>query len=262
MYKLTIEGNFFVIKDNNTDLEIARTSKSNVDFKIRYSSENEISLYGLNRPFGIGIHLNQWNTYDANGDLFSDLSSIKSWLSDNVGFESPSEGGFNPSTDLSVERVLEGESLNNQQPSGRGVANKIQVEFGAAITTGVVDLSSDGVLTFVQAGTYTLKTSFQFGRLNSTSVARVLFGIFTTSGVQLGRTLYREINSSNFDDYIEVDTVVVATAGLQIRGDLMRDFSGNNDGGLFAFSPTVDGGNEWNNAPSAYIRVERFVQTA
>ena len=70
---------------------------------------------------------------------------------------------FNPTDDIAIERLIEGVSLAaDQQPIGLGIANAINVEFGAAVGTGSdpVQLDINGQLTFNTAGLYRIKVVF------------------------------------------------------------------------------------------------------
>jgi len=172
-------------------------------------------------------------------------------------------GSFDPTTDISIERLFDGDSaLATQNPTGLGTANAIQISFGAAFGTGAspIQLLADGTLRANVAGTYRLKVSVQFGRTGSPGTSFLLFRVVST-GIQLGRTVSTKIDSVDQVSYFENDTWLTVGAGAEFAFEIMRDSSGHNSGGLVGFVPTVDGGNEWNDAPSASVRVERWIQT-
>lgn len=168
---------------------------------------------------------------------------------------------YNPTKMIKVERLFDGLSTAlTQNPTGLGVANSIQVEFGAAFGT-VLDpvmLATDGTVTINTAGTYRIKVALQYGRTGSTGVSSVLFRVIDGLGVQLGRSVSVFINDADSAQYFENDTWIDLPAGIELKFEVMRDAAGNNSGGLVATQPTVDGGNEWDIAPSAAIRVERW----
>tara|TARA_R100000544_G_scaffold16105_1_gene7630 strand:- start:4369 stop:4902 length:534 start_codon:yes stop_codon:yes gene_type:complete len=169
---------------------------------------------------------------------------------------------FSPTTGIAIERLLDGESVaTNQNPTGLGPSNAIQVEFGPAVLTGSdpVNLDATGSLFINTAGTYRIKVSFQFSRSGNTGVSELLFRVTDGLGNQLGRSIAAFINSANDEIYIENDTWLTLPAGIELKFELMRDSNGNDSGGLTRYTPTVDGGDEWNHAPCAAIRVERWV---
>ena len=170
-------------------------------------------------------------------------------------------GSFNPTTGISVERLLDGESVAAaQNPTGLGPSNSVQIEYGPAVNTGTdpVSLAADGVLSLNEAGTYRIKVSFQFSRVRNSGVSELLFRVTDVAGNQLGRSIAAFINSANDEVYLENDTWLTVPVPVDLKFELMRDANGDDSGGLTSYTPTVDGGDEWNNAPSAAIRVERW----
>tara|TARA_R110000850_G_C9894210_1_gene459213 strand:+ start:290 stop:850 length:561 start_codon:yes stop_codon:yes gene_type:complete len=169
-------------------------------------------------------------------------------------------GGFNPTDDLNIERLFDGESVAaNQQPAGLGVANSAQIEFGPAFGTGSdpVQMGADGTVTINTAGTYRVKIAVQFGRTGGGGTSLILFRV-RVNGVQSGRSIAAKIENADAEQYFENDTWLTVPAATELRFDLMRDASGNNSGGLFAVTPTVEAGS-WDLAPTAAIRLERWV---
>jgi hypothetical protein len=173
----------------------------------------------------------------------------------------PNGGGFNPTTGISIERLLDAESSSAaQDPTGLGVANEKQVNFGDAVNTGgdPVMLSAAGVLTFNESGLYRIKLSLQFGRSGASGTSELLFKA-DVGGVQAGRSIFAKLSNASEEQYIENDSWLQLPATTEITYFVMRDANGNDSGGLIGITPTVDGGNEWNDAPSASIRVERWI---
>ena len=189
------------------------------------------------------------------------MPSVNELLQDIL--DNTSGGGFNPLTDLAIERLIEGVSLSaNQQPSGLGIANALKVEFGAAIGTGASDVQMDvnGLVTFNTGGLYRIKVVFQFGRTGAASVSELLFR-FLINGAQLGRSVGVKLENADALRYIDVDNWFNVPAGATLETEIMRDNSGNNSGGLFQTTPTNEGAGTWNVVPSAVMRIERFIQT-
>ena len=174
----------------------------------------------------------------------------------------PGASAFNPTTDIAIERLIEGVSLAaNQQPTGLGIANAINVEFGAAQGTGgdPVQLDVNGRLTFNTAGLYRIKVVFQFGRTGGSQTAEVLFR-FLVNAAQLGRTVGVKLGNADDLRYIDIDNWFNVPQGATLDTQVMRDPAGNNSGGLFQTIPTDEGVGTWADVPCAVMRVERLVQ--
>jgi hypothetical protein len=170
--------------------------------------------------------------------------------------ESPA-GGFDPTTDMIISRILDGVATDLvQEPTGVGDANAIQINFGSAVNTisDPVMLSAAGTVTINEAGTYRLKVSLQFGRIGASGVSELLFRV-TVNGSQAGRSIVAFVNSANDTQHFENDTWLNVPANTVIAYEIMRDTAGSNFGGLYGYTPTEG----WNVAPSAAIRVERWV---
>lgn len=167
---------------------------------------------------------------------------------------------FNPTNDINIERLFDGASAStSQQPSGVGPLNSEQVEFGPAINdeSDPVMLAVDGTLTANASGLYRIKVALQFGRTGASGTSILLFRV-RVNDVQAGQSVTAKLSSSDATQYFENDTWIFLPAGTTLKFDVMRDAAGSNFGGLIGFVPTVDAGNEWNSAPSAAIRVERW----
>ena len=168
---------------------------------------------------------------------------------------------FNPTTDMVMERLIEGVSLAaNQQPTGTGIANALMVEFGAAQNSASdpVSLDAAGVATFHTAGMYRIKVVFQFGRTGGSQTSNVLFR-FLVGGVQVGRSVGVKLGNADDLRYIDIDNWFNVPAGTTLVTEIMRDSAGNNSGGLFQTTPTDEGAGTWNVVPSAVLRIERLV---
>lgn len=168
---------------------------------------------------------------------------------------------FDPASDMVVERLIEGVSLAaSQQPSSRGIANAINIEFGAAQggPSDPVELSVTGKSTFHEGGLRRIKVVFQFGRTGGAQTAEVLFR-FLINGVQLGRSLGVKLGNADDLRYIDIDNWFNVPAGATLDVQIMRDLAGNNSGGLFKTIPTNEGPGTWNDIPCAVLRIERFV---
>lgn len=168
---------------------------------------------------------------------------------------------FNPTTDMLIERILEGVSVAvSQNPGGLGIANALSVEFGPAINgpSDPVELNAAGVATFNVSGLYRIKAVMQFGRTGSPGVSELLFR-FLVNGVQLGRSVSAKLGNADELVYIDIDNWFNVPAGATLVVQVMRDNGGNDSGGLVQFTPTNEGAGTWNVTPSAVLRVERMV---
>jgi hypothetical protein len=184
----------------------------------------------------------------------STASLNQAYISDGSGSGSWENALLNPAN-IKIERLLDGLSLAaSQQPSG--VDLPLQVEFGAAQGT-VADpvmLSSEGELTFNQAGTYRIKISVATGRTGGAGVSEIYVRALV-NGVQAGQSIHAKVGSSDlFIPYTD-EAWLNLPAGVVITYEIVRDSAGNNSGGLFSGSPTLV---DWNDNPCAAIRVERW----
>jgi len=168
--------------------------------------------------------------------------------------------GLNPSN-IQVDRLFDALSTASEQnPTGLGVTNSKLVEFGSAQGSPVEDFMLDvnGRLTINTSGTYRIKIALQFGRSGSAGTSVLLFRV-KVNGVQAGRSVVAKLTNANTIHYFENDNWVNIPAGTFIEFELMRDLSGHNSGGLVSLAPTNEGGLTWQTAPTAALRVERWV---
>ena len=176
-------------------------------------------------------------------------------------FPLATDSTFNPSSDMTIQRLVDGVSLAAaQQPTGTGEANEIQMEFGVAQNTALdpVQLLTDGSLIINQTGTYRVKVSVIFGRLGNGGVAKLRFGAFI-NGVQAGLSVGGDVPNQNSENPYADEAWLTLPAGLTIRYMLIRDSSGANDGGIFQPTITAATAPSWNPTACAAIRVERWV---
>ena len=171
------------------------------------------------------------------------------------------ENPFNPTTDMIMERLIEGVSLAaDQQPAGTGIANSLKVEYGVAQNgpTDPVELDVAGKATFNAPGMYRIKVIFQFGRTGGAQTSEILFR-FLINGAQLGRSVAVKLGNADDLRYIDIDNWFNVPAGTTLETEIMRDVSGSNSGGLFQTTPTDEGASTWNVVPCAVLRIERLV---
>ena len=134
-----------------------------------------------------------------------------------------------------------------QQPSATNTP--IQVEFGAAQTATELSLSGLGTITCNVSGTYAFRFKLQFGRSGATGVSYLMTRILK-NGEQFGVTQSTCLSSS--DSIIPTDSRVVIDliAGDTVSMQFVRDYLGDNSGGLFQHAARTTG---WLDAPSALL---------
>jgi len=263
MYKIEIISNQFIITDTKKNEEQIRTAAYNVKFNIYNKSAiaPEYPIIKFGAVIGeledgiktINYSLNE--LVDSTDTPYTDISDFISKVGPLVAFKHASVSG-------ATERLAESESsAATQNPTGLGTANAIQIEFGTdAVGTpsDPVQVLANGDIKFNQDIHVRIKLAFQFGRSGSPGTSLLLFRV-TGGGIQLGRSVGFSSSDQDETEYFENDTWITATAGTIIKAEIMRDAAGVDFGGLKAVVPTVDGGNEWNNVPSASIRIIRII---
>jgi len=143
------------------------------------------------------------------------------------------------------EKVLNGafdsltaKSLSNQVPSATDTP--LQVEFGAAQTNPDVTLTVGGRITFVTSGLYAATTVYRCGRGGASAAARLIIA-YKINGNWVGSITATLLDTS--DEAVSVTQTGFwnMTAGDYVDVFIIRDSSGNNDGGLYSFNPTLAG---------------------
>lgn len=170
------------------------------------------------------------------------------------------EGVFDPTTGMTIERLVDGKSLAiTQDPTGLGEANSLQIEFGAALNGAgdPVQLLADGTLRINQAGLYRLKISLSYGRTGGAGQAELRFRV-VINGVQAGQSIGIELDNANTTLAFADEAWLFLPAGLDITYELLRDSSGNDSGSLIQPVITAGTAPSWNATTCAALRVERW----
>lgn len=255
-FKIYTKGNIFYLEDLDTEILYEGFSKNILMRRFKSSSSNFTFE-----------NLKNWKTSDlidfseidlTNAD-YNDLETFIDWCENSLGKYSLQASGL--FSKMIVERLINQQSSAlNQNPTGLGPDNAIQIEYGPGSGTISDDvmISSTGVLTFNKAGTYRIKIALQFGRTGNPSSSILLFRVIDINNIQLGRSIGYLVSSSDETSYLENDTWLTVPAGFVVKSQVMRDASGINSGGLTSITPSVSGGNEWNFVPTASIRVLKF----
>ena len=155
---------------------------------------------------------------------------------------------------MTIERLLDTSSTaSTQLPSGLDTPQ--QIEFGAAQSNDYVSLSAVGALTINTAGLYRLKVNAEIGRTGGSGTSHIFLRALL-NGTQAGRSVAYLVSNADDNKSFTDEAWLDLPAGAVITYEIMRDNAGNNSGGLYAASATTLA---WNDAPTAALRVERFV---
>ena len=173
-----------------------------------------------------------------------------------IGGKGISVGGetvINPTVNAVSTVALDAESYVNQLPSATDTP--LQISFGNAQTTSIINLQANGTITFVASGYFDIRIRVNVGRTNNTGIA-VLLARALVNGTQLGPTQSVRMNNAAFNIPLEFTFSIFPFLGTQLKFEIMRDSSGVDDGGIFAFDPTLPG---WNNSASADILITSWI---
>ena len=163
--------------------------------------------------------------------------------------------GGNPVAQINIEtiEVLRAGSPITQEPVALDTA--IQLSFGAPQSVSEFDLDALGNLTCKVADEYSLWLRVQFGRTGTPGEAIVLMRALL-NGTQAGASVFTRLDDASTVVPGTFQGVINLTAGDVITVEVARDSAGINEGGVFAFAPTIAG---WNDAPSCQVIFNRIV---
>ncbi len=148
--------------------------------------------------------------------------------------------------------ALNAQSTSTQNPSATDTIH--QIEFGPAQSNSDITLTVGGRITYVTGGLYQATTIFRCGRSGSTSAAKLVIGY------KINNVWASAITCTLLDTSDEVVSVTSSgfyemSAGDYVDVYIIRDSTGNNDGGLYPFDPTLAG---VPNVPSASTIIRKF----
>ena len=163
---------------------------------------------------------------------------------------------------VDAEVLLVSYTTSNVNPSGIGYANNAQIPYGGSNfvpSVTAVSMDANGTVTFNEDGTYFLSFYFQFTRASASGTANlVLWSQIdeTTSGIPV----ISKAQNSNILTPAELTLPVALTAGQTLKGRIMRDTSGANDGGLggYTVADTSGGSAGPSNGASASLIIYRL----
>lgn len=161
----------------------------------------------------------------------------------------------NPNTlsNISIGSTLEGLSFSNQGPTA--VDTPHQVTWGSGTSNSDVSIASNGVVTITTSGLYLVTFNLNLGRANVTGIATLLARLLVNDN-PTGFVQAVKIDTSANIQPLNASILRSFNASSTIKVQLIRDSSGNNDGGLITVDPVLAG---WNNSPSAAIRVQKIL---
>lgn len=159
----------------------------------------------------------------------------------------------NPSTlsNINVNSILEGQSLVAQNPSTEDTP--LQVTFGSLGSNSNVSIASTGLVTILATGLYFITLNLNFGRSTDTDIA-LLFSRMYVNDAAIGFVQSCKLNASTETASINQSFLRAFTANDVFKVEIMRDSTGENDGGLVSLNPELTG---WANSPSAAIRIQK-----
>jgi len=149
------------------------------------------------------------------------------------------------------ETILSADSLVSQNPVS--LDTPIQVSFGGAQVTGVVDIDAAGNVSVIESGQYEFSFTFQYGRAGSGGISWLFFRILK-NGTQIGTSPFVKLENLNADFPAEFNNTLDLVNTDIITVELVRDSRGNNSGGLVTEDPILV---DWNESPSASLVVKR-----
>jgi hypothetical protein len=150
--------------------------------------------------------------------------------------------------------VLAANSTISQEPSGIGVAT--QVSFGAAQSNATLTLAANGLVTFLETGSYLINGYGSAERQGSSGGLSILLFRFLVDGVQVGPTKGFHLDATDVVVPYEITFPLnITTAGTTVSFEIMRDDTGfgagKNQGGLYPHSNASG----WSNVPSADLNI-------
>jgi len=149
--------------------------------------------------------------------------------------------------------ILTGTDYTNQYPSATDTA--LQTTYGGVQSTTEFDLSAAGALTCNVTGWYKFFWNLRFGRTAGTGTAQLLWRVLI-NGAQVGSTVAVSVSGADDKYSLAISASLPITAADVVTSEVMRDSSGNNDGGLTTTTPTLG---TWEKSASAVLRIDKEV---
>lgn len=141
-------------------------------------------------------------------------------------------------------------STVDQNPTGLGDVNKIQLVFDSSVSVTDVSIASTGVVTFNTTGKYFMRFEAHYGRLGSTGASVIAYRI-KYNGIVTDELHVAKLDNADIIVPFVGTYIFDATAGDYATMEIMRDSSGDNSGGILTTST------DWGVAPSCRVEVYR-----
>lgn len=151
---------------------------------------------------------------------------------------------------LAAGEIMIAESVADQDPSG--LDNPLQIEFGVAQNTEIMDLAADGTLTIKEVGVFLVFSTFYFSRTSSTGQVHFFIRVLQ-DGVQLGNpiAIIQTDDDITTPIFLSSTTAVTGTVPTEFTFECVRDSSGISSGGLRSIVSSIG----WGQTPSARMRI-------
>ena len=166
---------------------------------------------------------------------------------------------------LGVELIGEFESQVTQDPTGVGIANAINITFGAGGSTSgsEFNLDSSGVLTCNSSTTqYIFNVVIRIARAGAGGVselmARMMYAPDGVNYVQVGSTFGARVDDADTVWAERFNLNFKPLVGSKIYMELARNNGSANSGGLGTFQPTGDLA-VWNQINTASLRISKSI---
>lgn len=157
---------------------------------------------------------------------------------------------------IKLTEVLRASATTDQGPTALGTP--LQVNFGAAQGTAAspVMLSSAGLVTFNQAGSYTVSYTLHLGHASGAGLISLMARLLLGSS-QYGPTSMFRFDTGTAIFPVQQSVTISVTAGQTMALQILRDavLSSTNAGGLYTTTPATSG---WSACPSASIVISRL----
>ena len=151
---------------------------------------------------------------------------------------------------LAAGEIMIAESVATQDPVG--LDNPLQIEFGPAQNTDIMDLAADGTLTIKETGVFLVFSTFYFSR--TSSAGQVHFFIRTLQdGVQIGNpiAIIQTDDDITTPIFLSSTTAITGIVPTDITFECVRDADGISSGGLRSVTSSIG----WGQTPSARMRI-------
>lgn len=160
----------------------------------------------------------------------------------------------NPSTlsNITIASSLEAQSTTTQNPLGTD--NPYQVLWGSGNSNSDATVASNGVITITNAGLYLITVNLAFGKPTDVGISKLVARLLL-NGLPVGYPVATQIDAGIEINPVQLTLFKSLAASDTITAQIIRDSTGANEGGLYAFDPALAG---WANTPSAAVLIQKI----